>query len=141
MRQDYQTLALSYAEELSDLKRRYANLERHCRGLESKLSKTRDRMKMYRERCKAWERALANVDSLHWCFMRDEKPTSSDMAYAVAACAACIRKEVAPTYPSAECAELRRNVLNRFPSPEVDKNGIFPMSKGENNGKLHTDLQ
>ena len=139
--QDYQTLALGYAEELSDLKRRYASLERHCRGLESKLSKTRDRMKMYRERCRAWERALANVDSLHWCFMRDEKPTSSDMAYAVAACAACIRKEVAPTYPSAECAELRRKVLNRFPSPEVDKNGIFPKSKGENNGKLHTDLQ
>lgn len=51
--QDYQTLALSYAEELSDLKRRYADLERHCRGLESKLSKTRGRMKMYRERCKA----------------------------------------------------------------------------------------
>ena len=50
MMQDYQALALSYAEELSDLKRRYSNLERHCRGLESKLSKTRDRMKMYRER-------------------------------------------------------------------------------------------
>lgn len=116
---DYQTLALSYAEELSDLKRRYANLERHCRGLESKLSKTRDRMKMYRERCKAWERALANVDRFHWCFMRDEKPASSDMAYGVAACAALIRKEVAPTYPSADCAELRTKVLNR--APETDK--------------------
>ena len=139
--QDYQSLALSYAEELSDLKRRYASLERHCRGLESKLSKTRDRMKMYRERCKAWERALANVDRLHWCFMRDEKPASSDMAYGVAACAALIRKEVAPTYPSADCAELRTKVLNQSPSPEVDKNGIFPMSKGEDNGKLHTDLQ
>lgn len=111
--QDYQTLALSYAEELSDLKRRYANLERHSRGLESKLSKTRDRMKMYRERCEAWERALATVDRLHWCSMRDGEPTSSDMAYGVAACAALIRKEVAPTYPSADCAELRTKVLNR----------------------------
>lgn len=124
----YQPLALSFAEELSDLKRRYeklerkhADLERHCRGLESKLSKTRDRMKMYRERCKAWERALATVDRFHWCFMRDEKPASSDMAYAVAACAALIRKEVAPTYPSVDCAELHRKILNRAPSPEVDK--------------------
>ncbi|MGN8853924.1 hypothetical protein [Collinsella sp. HCP28S3_H5] len=118
---DYQSLALSYAEELSDLKRRNANLERHCRGLESKLSKTRDRMKMYRERCRAWERALATVDMFHWCFMRDEKPTSSDMAYAVAACAALIRKEVAPTYPSADCAELRIKRLNRAPSTEVEE--------------------
>ena len=105
--QDYQTLALSYAEELSDLKRRYASLERHCRGLESKLSKTRDRMKMYRERCRAWERSLANVDRLHWGYMRDEDLMAPHMAYAVAVCAACIRKEVAPTYPSADCAELR----------------------------------
>lgn len=119
--QDYQSLALSYAEELSDLKRRNASLERHCRGLESKLSKTRDRMKMYRERCRAWESALAKVDSFHWCFMRDEKPTSSDMAYAVAECAALIRKEVAPTYPSADCMELRIKRLNRAPSPEVNK--------------------
>ena len=119
--QDYQSLALSYAEELSDLKRRNANLERHCRGLESKLSKTRDRMKMYRARCKAWESALANVDRLYWGYMRDEKPTSSDMAYAVAICAAHIRDEVAPTYPSADCAELRPKVLNRSHHPEVDK--------------------
>ena len=119
--QDYQSLALSYAEELSDLKRRYASLERHCRGLESKLSKTRDRMKMYRARCKAWESALANVDRIYWRYMRDEKPTSSDMAYAVAICAANIRKVVAPTYPSADCAELRPKVLNRAPSPKVDK--------------------
>lgn len=119
--QDYQSLALSYAEELSDLKRRNANLERHCRGLESKLSKTRDRMKMYRERCRAWERALATVDMFHWCFMSDEKPTSSDMAYAVAACAALIRKEVEQTYPSADCAELRIKRLNRAPSPEVEE--------------------
>lgn len=119
--QDYQTLALGYAEELSDLKRKHADLERHCRGLESKLSKTRDRMKMYRERCRAWESALAKVDSFHRCFMRDEKPTSSDMAYAVAACAALIRKEVAPTYPSADCPELRPKVLNRAPSQKVDK--------------------
>lgn len=139
--QDYQTLALSYAEELSDLKRRYANLESHCRGLESKLSKARGRMKMYRERCKAWERALADVDSLHRRFMRDERPASSDMAYGVAVSAALIRKEVAPTYPSADCAELRTKVLNRFPSPEVDENGIFPMGKGENDGELHTDFQ
>ena len=118
---DFQSLALSYAEELSDLKRRNANLERHCRGLESKLSKTRGRMKMYRERCRAWESALAKVDSFHWCFMRDEKPTSSDMAYAVAACAALIRKVVAPTYPSADCAELRPKVLNRATSTKVDK--------------------
>lgn len=110
--QDYQTLALSYAEELSDLKRRYANLERHSRGLESKLSKTRDRMKMYRERCKAWERALALVDTFYRGFMRDEDLMAPYIACGVAVCAACIRKEVAPTYPSADCAELRTKVLN-----------------------------
>lgn len=119
--QDYQTLALSYAEELSDLKRRYANLERHCRGLESKLSKTRVRMKMYRERCKAWERALANVDRLYWGYMRDEDLMAPRIAYGVAVCASAIRKEVAPTYPSAYCAELRSKVLDRAPSPDVGK--------------------
>lgn len=117
--QDYRTLALSYAEELSDLKRRYASLERRCRGLESKLSKTRGRMKMYRERCKAWERSLANADRLYLGHMRDEDPMAAHMAYGVAVCAANIRKEVAPTYPSADCAELRTKVLNR--PPETDK--------------------
>ena len=119
--QDYQSLALSYAEELSDLKRRYANLERHCRGLESKLSKTRDRMKMYRARCKAWESALANVDRLYWGYMRDEDLMAPHMAYGVAVCAANIRKVVAPTYPSADCEELRPKVLNRTSYPYVDK--------------------
>lgn len=113
---DYQALALSYAEELSDLKRRYASLERHCRGLESKLSKTRDRMKMYRERCRAWESALSNVDRLYWGFMSDEELTAPHKAYGVAVCAANIRKEVAPTYPSADCAELHHKILNH-PTP------------------------
>ena len=121
--QDYQSLALSYAEELSDLKRRYANLERHCRGLESKLSKTRDRMKMYRERCRAWEMALANVDRLYWGFMRDEDLMAPHMAYGVAVCAAHIRKVVAPTYPSADCAELRPKVLNRHHPKEMEESG------------------
>lgn len=119
--QGYQSLALSHAEELSDLKRRYANLERHCRGLEAKLSKTRGRMKTYRERCKAWERALAKVDRLYWGYMRDEDLTAPRIAYGVAVCASAIRKEVAPTYPSADCAELRNKVLDRAPSPDVDK--------------------
>lgn len=119
--QDYQSLALSYAEELSDLKRRYANLELHCRRLESKLSKTRGRMKTYRERCKAWERALAKVDRLYWGYMRDEDLTAPRIAYGVAVCASAIRKEVAPTYPSSDCAELRNKVLDRAPSPDVDK--------------------
>lgn len=113
---DYQALALSYADELSDLKRRYASLERHCRGLESKLSKTRERMKMYRERCRAWERALSNVDRLYWGFMSDEELMAPHKAYGVAVCAASIRKEVAPAYPSADCAELRRKILNH-PAP------------------------
>ena len=121
--QDYQSLALSYAEELSDLKRRYASLERHCRGLESKLSKTRDRMKMYRERCRAWEMALANVDRLYWGFMRDEDLMAPHMAYGVAVCAAHIRKVVAPTYPSADCAELRPRLLNRQHSIEMEESG------------------
>lgn len=121
MMQDYQSLALSYAEELSDLKRRYANLERHCRGLESKLSKTRDRMKMYRARCKAWEMSLAKVDDIYWGFMRDEELMAPHKAYGVAVCAANIRKVVAPTYPSADCAELRHKVLNRAPSQEVEE--------------------
>lgn len=114
--QDYQSLALGYVEELSDLKRRYASLERHCRGLESKLSKTRDRMKMYRERCRAWESALSNVDRLYWGFMSDEELTAPSKAYGVAVCAANIRKEVTPTYPSADCAELHRKILNH-PTP------------------------
>lgn len=118
---DYQSLALSYAEELSDLKRRNANLERHCRGLESKLSKTRDRMKMYRERCRAWERALAKVDEIYWGFLGSDELTSTHRAYAAAVCAANIRKVVAPTYPSDDCAELRPKVLNRAPSQDVDK--------------------
>lgn len=124
----YQPLALGFAEELSDLKRRYeklerkhADLERHCRGLESKLSKTRNRMKMYHERCRAWESALSNVDRLYWGFMSDEDLTAPSKAYGVAVCAANIRKEVAPTYPSADCAELHRKIINRTSSPEVDK--------------------
>lgn len=124
----YQPLALSFAKELSDLKRRYeklerkhADLERHCRGLESKLSKTRDRMKMYRERCRAWEVALSNVDRLYWGFMSDEELTAPSKAYGVAVCAANIRKEVAPTYPSADCVELRPKILNRTSSPEVEE--------------------
>ena len=119
-----QPLALSFAEELSDLKRRYeklerkhADLERHCRGLESKLSKTRDRMKMYRERCRAWESALSNVDRLYWGFMSDEELTAPHKAYGVAVCAANIRKEVAPTYPSADCVELHRKILNHSAPP------------------------
>ena len=120
--QDYQSLALNYAEELSDLKRRYANLERHCRGLESKLSKTRDRMKMYRARCKAWESALDRVDKLYYSFMaHGTDRTSMANAYGVAICAAHIRDEVAPTYPSADCVELRPKVLNRASYPYVDK--------------------
>lgn len=119
--QDYQSLALSYAEELSDLKRRYANLERHCRGLESKLSKTRDRMKMYRERCRAWERSLAKVDEIYLGFLGSDEIMVTHRAYAAAVCAANIRKVVAPTYPSADCAELRPKVLNRSTPTDVDK--------------------
>lgn len=120
--QDYQSLALSYAEELSDLKRRYANIERHCRGLESKLSKTRDRMKMYRARCQAWEMAFDRVDKLYYSFLANgTDPTAPSKAYGVAVCAANIRKVVAPTYPSADCAELRPKVLNRASFTEVDK--------------------
>ena len=118
---DYQSLALSYAEELSDLKRKHANLERHCRGLESKLSKTRDRMKMYRARCKAWESAFAKVYEIYWGFMRDEEPMAPHKAYATAVCAANIRKEVAPTYPSPDCVELKPKILNRSPSTQVDE--------------------
>lgn len=121
MMQDYQSLALSYAEELSDLKRRHADLQRHCRGLESKLSKTRDRMKMYRERCRAWESALSNADRLYWGLMSDEELTAPSEAYGVAVCTALIRKEVAPTYPSDYCEELRPKILNRSPSPEVEE--------------------
>lgn len=120
--QDYQTLALSYYEDLSDLKRRYADLERHCRGLESKLSKTRGRMKLYRARCKAWEAALAEVDEIYNAFRKHgTNRVDIEKAYVVEICAACIRKNVAPTYPSADCAELRTKVLNRVPSPEVEK--------------------
>ena len=119
--QDYQTLALGYAEELYDLKRKYGDLERHCKGLEGKLSKTRGRMKMYRERCRAWERSLAEVDRFYQSLMRGEDLMAPHMAYGVAVCAANIRREVAPTYPSADCAELRTKVLNRVPAPKAGK--------------------
>ena len=118
---DYQPLALSFAEELSDLKRRYASLERHCRGLEAKLSKTRDRMKMYRERCRAWESALGDMNELYISFLHEADCTGVAKAFGVSVCMANIRKEVAPTYPSDDCAELRTKILNRAPSPEVDE--------------------
>lgn len=114
--QDYQSLALSYAEELSDLKRRYASLERHCRGLESKLSKTRGRMKMYRKRCNAWESALDDMNELYISFLHEAGYTGVAKAFGVSVCMANIRKEVAPAYPSADCAELRRKILNH-PAP------------------------
>lgn len=113
----YQPLALSFAEELSDLKRRYASLERRCRELESKLSKTRGRMKMYRERCRAWERALAKVDEIYWGFLGSDELMAPHRAYAAAVCAANIRKVVAPTYPSADCAELHHKILNHPTHP------------------------
>lgn len=113
---DYQSLALNYANELSDLKRQYASLERHCRGLESKLAKTRDRMKMYRARCKAWESALAKVDEIYWGFFGSDELMAPHRAYAAAVCAANIRKVVAPTYPSDCCEELRPKILNH-PAP------------------------
>ena len=126
--QDYQSLALSYTDELSDLKRRYASLERHCRGLESKLAKTRDRMKMYRARCKAWESALAKVDEIYWDFLGSDELMAPHMAYAATMCAANIRKEVAPTYPSADCEELRPKLLNRTTKPVVvfDEAALLP---------------
>ena len=119
--QDYQTLALGYAEELSDLKRRHADLERHCRGLESKLSKTRDRMKTYRERCRAWESALDKVDRL---YNRVEKlgKTKDDMAMAhgVGLSAAMIRKQVEPTYRDHPTKTMRK-VLDRSTPTDADK--------------------
>lgn len=121
--QDYQTLALSCAEELSDLKRRYANLERHCRGLESKLSKTRDRMKLYRERCCAWETALGKADEL--CHLVDRSAKAPDdmaRAYGITYCATVIRKEVEPAYRH-DPAKIRRKVLNRTHQPEVEESG------------------
>lgn len=126
--QDYQLLALSFAEELSDLKRRYASLERHCRGLESKLSKTRDRMKMYRERCRAWESALGNANELYSVFLHGTDCTNIAKAFGVSVCMANIRKEVAPTYPSADCAELRPKLLNRTTKPVVvfDEAALLP---------------
>lgn len=126
--QDYQLLALSFAEELSDLKRRYASLERHCRGLESKLSKTRDRMKMYRERCRAWESALGNANELYSVFLHGTDCTNIANAFGVSVCMANIRKEVAPTYPSADCAELRPKLLNRTTKPVVvfDEAALLP---------------
>lgn len=116
--QDYQTLALSYADELADLKRRYASLECHCRGLESKLSKTRGRMKLYRERCRAWETALAKADELFHLVDGGVK-TYDDKAraYGIMCCATVIRKEVEPSYRH-DPAKIRRKVLNRTHQPE-----------------------
>lgn len=110
--QDYQTLALSYAEELFDLKRRYADQERHCKGLESKLSKLRSRMKLYRERCRAWETALIKVDELYRCAEKHAK-TTSDMAvaYGIGLSAALIRNQVELTYRT-DPRKIMRKVLN-----------------------------
>ena len=114
--QDYQSLAFGYAEELSDLKR-------HCAGLEAKLAKTRGRMKLYRERCRVWERALAKADELYHLVDRSAK-TPEDMAkaYGIAYCAAVIRKEVEPAYRT-DPAKIRRKVLNRTNQPEAEESG------------------
>lgn len=112
MMQDYQTLALGYAEELSDLKRKHADLERHCKGLESKLSKARGRMKLYRERCRAWETALIKVDELYHCAEKLGE-TTHDMAvvYGIALSATTIRKQVEPSYRT-DPRKIMRKVLN-----------------------------
>ena len=114
MMQDYQSLALSYAEELSDLKRKHADLERHCRGLESKLSKTRDRMKLYRQRCLAWETALSKVDELYHCAEKLSE-TTHDMAvvYGIGLVAAMIRNQVESAYRT-DPRKIKRKVLNIF---------------------------
>ena len=103
--QDYQSLALRYAEELSDLKR-------HCAGLEAKLSKTRSRMKLYRERCRAWESALEKADELYHQVERSGK-TPEDMAraYGITYCATAMRKVVEPTYRT-DPMKIRAKVLN-----------------------------
>lgn len=109
---DYQSLAMSYGEELSDIKRRYADLERHCKGLESKLSKTRGRMKLYRERCRAWETALIKVDELYHRIERQGKTTDDmSIAYGIALSAALIRKQVEPAYRG-DPRKIMRKVLN-----------------------------
>lgn len=110
--QDYQSLATSYAEELSDLKRRYADLERHCRGLESKLAKTRGRMKLYRERCRAWETALSKVDELYHCAEKLSE-TTHDMAvvYGIGLVAAMMRNQVESAYRT-DTRKIMRKVLN-----------------------------
>lgn len=112
MMQDYQSLALGYAEELSDLKRKHADLERHCKGLESKLSKTRSRMKLYRERCRAWETALIKLDELYHRIEKQGK-TTDDMAvaYGIGLSTAMIRKQVEPAYRT-DPRKIMRKVLN-----------------------------
>lgn len=114
--QDYQSLALGYAEELSDLKRR-------CAGLEAKLAKTRGRAKLYRERCRAWETALGKADGLYRLVDRNAK-TPEDMAraYGIAYCATVIRKEVEPAYRH-NPEKIRRKVLNCTHQPEVEESG------------------
>ena len=116
--QDYQTLALRYAEELSDLKRRYEDLERHCRGLESKLSKTRGRMKLYRERCRAWETALSKVDELYH-HAENLGETTHDMAvvYGIGLVAAMIRNQVESEYRT-DPRKIMRKVLNNLSHKE-----------------------
>lgn len=109
---DYQSLAMSYYEELSDIKRRYADLERHCKGLESKLSKTRGRMKLYRERCRAWETALIKVDELYHRIERQGKTTDDmSIAYDIGLSAAMIRKQVESAYRG-DPRKIMRKVLN-----------------------------
>lgn len=109
---DYQSLAISYYEELSDIKRRYADLERHCKGLESKLSKTRGRMKLYRERCRAWETALIKVDELYHRIERQGKTTDDmSIAYGIGLSAAMIRKQVESAYRG-DTRKIMRKVLN-----------------------------
>lgn len=110
--QDYQTLALSYAEELSDLKRRCADLERHCRGLESKLSKTRGRMKLYRQRCLAWETALSKCDELyHHAENLGETTHDMAVAYGIGLVAAMMRNQVESAYRT-DPRKIMRKVLN-----------------------------
>lgn len=122
---DYQSLALSYAEELSDIKRRYAYLERHCKELESKLSKTRGSMKLYSERCRAWETALIKVDELYNRIERQGKTTDDmSIAYGIGSSAAMIRKQVEPAYRTDPRKIMRKGLnlskINRSTETEED---------------------
>lgn len=103
-RQKSQKQALALAERAKRLKDENAALKRRLQRVEGK----RDR---YRQRCRAWEDALAALDGLYWDYLRKAKGKDVQLdretlakAYGLALALSSLRRDVAEAYEG--CAHL-----------------------------------